>query len=187
MTELKPTQVLTGNCVLSYPHLFEVNPKSNPPRYDCILLIDKNDTATLNAMKSAIEEARKDSAKLFNGKVPAHLKSPLHDGDGPRTNGGEYGPECKGKYVLNCTSKNKPKIVMPDARTLIDDQSEMYPGVIVRADLNFRAYNYNMNTGVKAYLNSMQKVRDSAPIGSAPQDPRDVFTPVEDTGDDLGL
>ena len=103
------TQVVTGTVRLSYLNVFKPRQmEGQDPKYSACLLIPKSDTATIKAIKAACEAARLASAALFSGKVPEKLKLPLHDGDGEMPNGGEYGPECKGCYVLNCSSKSQP-------------------------------------------------------------------------------
>ena len=55
----------------------------------------------MQKIKAAMDEAKqKFMAKQQRQKLPTNLKSTLHDGDGERPNGGEFGEECKGCYVI---------------------------------------------------------------------------------------
>ncbi len=69
-------------CRFSYLHCWEpaaVN--GGEPKYSVSAIIDKKDTKTINAIKAAIEQAKKDSVSKWGGKVPANLHLPLRDGD----------------------------------------------------------------------------------------------------------
>ena len=74
------TKVITGKVRFSYANVWE--PKSingSNPKYSISLLIPKSDTQTLNNIKQAIENAKKIGLSVFNGKVPANIKTPLRD------------------------------------------------------------------------------------------------------------
>ena len=100
-------------------------------------------------------------------------------------NGGEYGLECKGCYVLNCSSKSQPGLVDRQVQPILDS-TELYSGCWGRVDLNFFAYNNQGNRGIGAGLNNIQKIRDDEPLGGKRR-AQDAFTAVEDEDDDLGL
>lgn len=181
------TQVITGNVRLSYLNVFKPRAmaEGQEPKYSACILIPKSDTKTLSAIKAALEAARLSSAGLFNGKVPDKLKSPLHDGDGEMPNGGEYGPEAKGMWVLNASSKQQPGMVDRRLNPIIDP-TELYSGCWARVDINFYPYNVNGNKGIGAGLNNLQKIKDDEPLGGK-SNASSVFEAVEDDEDDLGL
>lgn len=180
------TQVITGTVRLSYLNVWKPRAmaEGQEPKYSACLLIPKSDKDTIAKIKAACEAARLASAPLFGGKVPATLKAPLHDGDGEMPNGGEYGPEAKGMYVLNCSSKSQPGIVDRHVNPILD-QTEVYSGCWGKVDLNFFCYSVNGNKGVACGLNNIQKIRDDEPLGGR-QNAKDVFT-AEDDDDDLGI
>ena len=69
-------------CRFSYLHCWEPDSvNGGDPKYSVSPIIDKKDTKTINAIKAAIEQAKKDSVSKWGGKVPANLKLPLRDGD----------------------------------------------------------------------------------------------------------
>lgn len=183
------TQVITRAVRLSYLNVFQPRTMGNNPdgaaKYSACLLIPKTDTKTYNAIIAACDAARLGSAAKFNGKVPNTLKLPIHDGDGEMPNGGEYGAECKGMWVLNASSATKPGLVNR-ANQLITDETELYSGCWAYVDINFYAYNANGNRGIACGLNNLQKVRDDEALGGR-QRVQDVFKPIEDDEDDLGL
>lgn len=95
---MSATQITTGKVRFSYCNLFA--PKAiqdgAAEKYSVTLLIPKSDKRTIQKIKDAIEEAKKVYLARNNGKkLPANLKTTVHDGDGERPNGGEFGPECK--------------------------------------------------------------------------------------------
>lgn len=163
------TKITTGKVRLSYVNIFE--PKASEdggePKYSVALLIPKSDTATLGKIKTAIEEA----AAAFRAKngaasLPANPVNPLHDGDGVKPNSGEpYGPECKGCYVMNASSKQKP-LILDSFKNECTDPGEIYSGCYGRVVLNFYGYN-NRRKGIGAGLLGVMKLHDGEPFGTA--------------------
>ena len=186
-----PTKVLTGEVRLSYVNL--VAPRVNgtdpngTPKYSVTLLIPKSDKATIQKIKAAMEEAKTKYLSSSNGKkLPANLKSSLHDGDGERPNGGEFGEECKGCYVITVSSNNKPVIVHAD-KTPITELSELYSGCYGRAIINFYVYDTNGNKGITAGLNGVMKLYDGEPLGGGVVTDSDWDDGWEDEDDGNGL
>ena len=69
-------------CRFSYLHCWEPNAVSDgDPKYSVSAIIPKSDTETIEKIKRAIEQAKKDSVSKWGGKGPANLKLPLRDGD----------------------------------------------------------------------------------------------------------
>lgn len=168
-------KVVTGKVRFSYVNAFtpRARAEGQEPKYGITLLIPKTDKATLNKINAAIEETRLGSAEIFSGKIPANLKTSLHDGDGEMPNGGEYPPEAKGCMVLSASSRTKPGVVDMDLNPIID-QTEFYSGCYGRASINFYAYNTNGNKGIAAGLNNLQKLEDGEALGGRTR-PEDDF------------
>ena len=95
--------------------------------------------------------------------MPTILKTTLHDGDGERPNGGEFGPECAGCYVITVSSKNKP-VLVDKKKTPITDPQDLYSGCYGRAIINFFVYDTNGNKGISAGLNGVMKLHDGEPL-----------------------
>lgn len=92
------TQITTGKVRFSYCSLFEPRANNNSSdsqeKYSVTLLIDKGDKFTLDKIKAAVAEAKQNYLQKNSGKkLPSELKTTLHDGDGERPNGGDFGPE----------------------------------------------------------------------------------------------
>lgn len=161
------TKITTGKVRFSYVTVWE--PKASEegaePKYSVVLLIPKSDKATVAKIQAAIKEAA-DAFRQKNGaqSLPANPLSPMHDGDGEKPNGGVYGPECHGCYVINASSKAQP-VIVDAARNPILDKNEMYSGCYGRASVNFYGYN-NRRKGVGCGLLAVQKLSDGEPFGT---------------------
>lgn len=176
------TKITTGKIRFSYVTLAQ--PKASEegatPKYSVVLLIPKSDTATLQKIKKAIAEAA-DAFRARNGQtsLPSNPMSPLHDGDGQKPNGGDYGDECKGCWVMNASSTIKP-LMLDEFRNDITDPNEIYSGCYGKAVINFYGYN-NRRKGIGCGLLGVQKLHDGDPLGGVMATADDF----EDDGDDL--
>lgn len=176
----KETKVTTGKVRLSYCHLFEPHAmEGNEPKYSTAILIDKKDTSTINAIKEAIELAKKNGVSKWGGKVPPTLKTPLRDGDEERPDDEAY----EGCYFLNANSKQRPGVVDQDVQPILD-ATEVYSGCYGRLTLNFYAYNANGNKGIAAGLGNVQKLEDGEPLGGTSR-AEDDFGTVESSDEGL--
>lgn len=179
------TQITTGRVRFSYCNLFTPKAMDNgPAKYSVTLLIPKSDKNTIGKIKNAIEEAKKLYMQRNAGKkLPTNLKNTIHDGDGERPNGGEFGEECKGHYVVTVSSKNPPVIVNSD-KTPITDPQELYSGCYGRAIINWYVYDIQGNKGVSAGLNGIMKLSDGEPLGGGVITDSDWDDDWEDDEDD---
>ena len=150
------TKFITGKVRFSYANIWE--PKSingGDEKYSVSLIIPKEDTKTVNEIKSAIEAAKQEGKAKFGGRVPANLKTPLRDGDIDRPDDEAY----KNSYFINANSKDKPQIVDKNVKPILD-QSEVYSGCYGRASITFYAFNSNGNKGIACGLGNLQKLAD---------------------------
>ena len=172
------TKVVTGKCRLSYPHLFTKYDESG--KYQCVLLIDKDNKDTLSAVKRGIENAKeKGKSEKWKGKIPGNYKSPLHDGDDVPDREGYAG--C---YYLSAKNGNRrPQVVDLDREEIVD-QEEIYAGCYVRASITFFPYDTNGN-GVGVILNHIQKIADGESLGGDISSADDDFSDDEEDDDDL--
>ena len=155
-----PTKVIVP-CRFSYLHCWEpaaVN--GGEPKYSVSAIIDKKDTKTINAIKAAIEQAKKDSVSKWGGKVPGNLHLPLRDGDIDRPDDEAYA----GCYFFNANSRQAPQVVDAKVQPILD-QSEVYSGCYGKISVTFYGYNANGNRGIAAGLGNVQKLRDGERLG----------------------
>ena len=154
------TKVITGKVRASFVHVFEpTSVNGSEPKYSCSFIIPKSDTATIAAIRAAIEEAKQEGVAKFGGKIPPNLKLPLRDGDIDRPDD----PNYANSYFVNANSKEKPGVV-DRRRVPITDPLELYSGCYVRASINFFSFNTNGNKGVAAGLGNVQKWADGEPL-----------------------
>jgi hypothetical protein len=173
--ENNTTKVVTGKVRFSYANIWE--PKSingGDEKYSVSLIIPKSDKKTIAAIKVAIEQAKKDGALKFGGKVPASLKLPLRDGDVDRADDEAY----KNCYFVNANSKDRPGVVDKNVKSILD-QSELYSGCYGRASITFYAFNQNGNKGIACGLQNLQKLVDGEPLSGRSR-AEDDFTTAED-------
>ena len=162
------TKVVTGKVRFSFVNIFEprASQDGGDPKYSVTLLIPKSDKVTMGKIKEAMEEARQNfCAKNGSSALPAKPSNTLHDGDGQRDSGDDYGPECKGHYVMTVSSKDRP-VIVDAARNEILDRTEVYSGCYGRAAINFYGYNSHGKKGISAGLLSVQKLTDGEPFGT---------------------
>ena len=155
-----PTKVIVP-CRFSYLHCWEpaaVN--GGEPKYSVSAIIDKKDTKTINAIKAAIEQAKKDSVSKWGGKVPGNLHLPLRDGDIDRPDDEAYA----GCYFFNANSRQAPQVVDAKVQPILD-QSEVYSGCYGKISVTFYGYNANGNRGIAAGLGNIQKLREGESLG----------------------
>lgn len=160
------TKVLTGVVRLSYANL--VTPRANQqggePKYSVTLLIPKSDTATKldieQSMKAAYEEG---VSKKWGGAHP-QMNQLLWDGDGLRKSGLPFGDECKGHWVINTSSKQKPQVVGIDNVRCELAPNDIYSGMYARVTINFYPYDTAGSKGVGCGLGNVMKTSDGEPL-----------------------
>ena len=181
-TITNPTKVITGvNTRWSYANVWD--PKSidgGKPKYSVSLIIPKDDTATVNKIKAAIQAAYEEGQSKLkgNGKtVPplSAIKNPLRDGDLEKPDDEAYA----GCYFVNANSATAPGVVDADRQPIIE-RSEVYSGVYGRASISFYAFNVNGNRGIACGLNNLQKIRDGESLGGKSSAESDFATEDDD-------
>ena len=171
------TKVVTGVVRLSYANVWEpVSINDSKPRYSVSLIIPKSDTKTIDAINAAVENAIKDGAAKFGGKIPPRgaLKLPLRDGDLERED-----EAYRDSYFVNANSTTAPQIVDRAVQPILD-RGEVYSGCYARVSINFYAFNTNGNKGVACGLGNIQKVRDGEPLGGKTSAADDFATDLDD-------
>ena len=171
------TKVVTGIVRLSYQHVWEpASINGSNPKYSVSLIIPKDDVKTIAAINQAVENAIKDGAAKFGGKIPPKgaLKLPLRDGDTERDD-----EAYRNAYFVNANSTTAPQIVDRQVKPILD-RSEVYSGCYARVSLNFFAFNSNGNKGIACGLGNIQKVRDGEPLGGKSTAADDFATLADD-------
>lgn len=173
------TNVITGLVRLNFPHLWEPSTvkgaQNTEKKYSCSLIISKEDTETINKIDNAVNNAIAKGINVFNNKIPQNLNLPLKDGDIEKPDD----ETLYKSYYISAKSKatNKPNIVDIDRNPILN-QSEIYSGCWVIANINFYAYNIGGNKGIACSLNDIMKVKDGEPLSSRPS-AKEVFSSVD--------
>jgi len=174
-TNTNPTKVIVP-CRFSYLHCWEPDSvNGSEPKYSVSAIVPKSDTKTINAIKAAIEQAKKDSVSKWGGKVPGNLKLPLRDGDIDRPDDEAYA----GCYFFNANSRQAPQVVDSKVQPILD-QSEVYSGCYGKISVTFYGYNSNGNRGIAAGLGNIQKLKDGESLGGRTSAADDFQTEDED-------
>ena len=181
----KPTKVVTGEVRLAYANL--LTPRAPQPgadeKYSCVLLIPKEDKATIKKIQRAQQAALEEGAgKVFGGKIPKVWKNTLRDGDEEADL--ERNPEYEGMMFMNVSSKTKPGIV-DRALDPIMDASDVYSGMYARVSINAFAYSFQGSKGISFGLNNAQKLRDGEPFAGSSKASDDFDALDDDEDDDL--
>ena len=174
--------VLT-NVRLSYVHIlkpYSADP-SQEAKYSVTVLVPKSDTANKAKLDAAIAEATQQGAtSKWNGVVPPILPNPVHDGDGTKMDGTEYGPECKGHWVFTASSPaDRPVEVVDTQLNKILDATEVYSGMYANICVNFYPYLYQGKKGIGCGLGPVQKVKDGESLGGGAPSAASVFSAVK--------
>lgn len=174
-TNTNPTKVIVP-CRFSYLHCWEPDSvNGSEPKYSVSAIVPKSDAKTVNAIKAAIEQAKKDSVSKWGGKVPGNLKLPLRDGDIDRPDDEAYA----GCYFFNANSRQAPQVVDSKVQPILD-QSEVYSGCYGKISVTFYGYNSNGNRGIAAGLGNIQKLKDGESLGGRTSAADDFQTEDED-------
>jgi hypothetical protein len=157
------TKVITGKVRFCYANVFEpiAMSENETPKYSICILISKDDTKTVEAIKKAIEAAKIEGKSKIadkNGKIPSTIKIPLRDGDEERSDD----PAFENCYFINANSARKPAIVDKDLNPIMQKE-DFYSGCYGRASVNFYAFNVQ-SKGIAAGLNNLQKLEDGEPL-----------------------
>lgn len=169
--------MITPEMTGSFIKVFDAEPNlSGDLKYSIQLMISKDNKKGIAAIESAIAKAKaKGKDKCWGGKIPPFRYQPLRDGDKELESGEKEDASYKGVLFLNasCGEKDKPQVVGPNAQPLMDE-SLLYSGCVVRADISPFPYKNGGNCGIGWWLNSLMLVRDGKRLDGK-QDAADAF------------
>jgi hypothetical protein len=168
MSEKDKKYVVTGECMLSYPHIAEPQKGKKPTdeaKFSAAFVFapgyDLKDLQAA-ALTAAEEKWGAKAAEMFKNQA---LRSPLR-----RDAAAKGYPD--GSVFLNARSNNQPQCVYrhagPDSKPAVIPQdkiaSELYAGAKVRVSLKAFVYDVDGNKGVSFALNNIQKLADGPRI-----------------------
>lgn len=177
-------KVIFGPCRLSYTHLFEkyVGNNGGEGKYQTNVLIPKSEKKTVEAIKQAIENAKKAGVSgKWGGKEPKKLEMPLKDGDFDKDD-----DVYTGMLYVNAKCSTRPGIVDKNHVQIVDEE-EVYSGMWAVVSVTFYAYDASGNRGIACGLNNVMKFKDDEKLGGRVSAQAD-FDGIEfDTEDDDDL
>ncbi len=167
-----------------------LNSESGNMEFSTQLLIPKENTEDVAAIKAAIENGKKQAWLDEKKKVPPQFWNPLRDGDvDTKQNGDPLGAECKGHYVINVKSgeDSPPNVVGTtrgeDGKFKKLTKADIKSGDWCRVSINLTPYIKGMG-GVGAYVSSVQLVKEGEALGNK-SSAEDDFGDFEDDADDM--
>ena len=127
---------------------------------------------------AAIEAAKARGAESqWGGIIPPVCPTPVHDGDGVKQDGTEFGPECKGHWVMTAGAKADYPIEIVDRHlNKILDPTQIYSGMYANVCVNMYPYLYNGKKGIGCGLGPVQKTADGEAFGGGAPTAASVFT-----------
>ena len=148
------------NCQVGYCHLFEARAMgdSGKPKYECTIIIDKEDKQAMQLVNDAIEAAKTLYAEQF-GKPKGKLKTWVRDGDEEKPDD----PTFANKIYFSAKSDRQPDLKMLENGMLVDalDGDDIYSGCFCGALLRFYPYKTPDNAaGISCGLNAIVKLED---------------------------
>ena len=133
--------------------------KPDEKTFSTAILIPKSDTATVEAIRAAINAALEEGVvKKWHGNRPSTLRNPLRDGDEKTLKDGFTKDETyAGMWFINAkgpySGKNQPILLNKDAQQT-ESANDIYSGVWGQAKLSFFAYDNSGNRGIGAGIAS---------------------------------
>ncbi len=178
--KVNENKVVFGPCRLSYTHVFnKYNPDGSDAdgKYMTNVLIPKDEKETLDAIRGAIETAKKQAVvSKWGGKEPKKLDMPLRDGDEKEDD------VYEGHFFVNAKSNTRPGIVDKDLQPIVDEE-EIYSGVWAYVSVTFYGYDVSGNRGIACGLNNIKKFKDDDKLGGRVSAESD-FADFDDEDDD---
>lgn len=164
--------VTTGPATLSWPHLAELEARNGKPKVSTAVLVPKSDTATIEALKSAIREA---ATEKWGAKVPKSLRTPLKDGDNS-----DY-EEQAGHITFNASSIRRVPIVGTDLLPYSDERiaEEVFGGQRARVAVRAFAYEVDGSKGVSFGLQMVQVLGGGERFGGGTASAESLFGPAQ--------
>lgn len=177
--KISDTNIRLGEVRFSFAHVFEPRKQDDgTEKYGVCVLIPKKDKETVELFKSAYEAAKQaGKSSKWDGKIPAKVVLPLHDGDEERADDENF----EGMWFFNANAKNAPGIRVKDGGTISEaiDEDDFYSGCWGAVTVNLFPYKSSGNVGVGVGLNNVIKTRDDTKLAGSRSADAD-FADMED-------
>ena len=195
-------KIVTGPFRLAFPKVFEPSAavKGGKEKYSITMLFPKDGESLLpkvggpglKELRKALFEAAKEKWGEDKAKWPSNLRNinfaeyvslngkdgfPVRDGDAAEWEGGA------GHWYIKASSDSQPGIVDAKLNAVLD-KSDVFGGLICRAQISAFAYEPDGNKGVSFGLSNVQILKDDGTCygGGGQQKPEEVFDAFGDAG-----
>jgi len=169
MAENKNTKYITPEIVCSFPYLFE--PSDYTEKYGLSIPIPEADKEEVKNIKVCIANAVENKwGRKAVKDIGKKIASPLRIGNEEKEDDSVY----KDTVFFSANSAKKPGVVNQQLKPIMSDD-ELYPGCIIRASVNFYAYDYKGKKGVACGLQNVLFVKDGEYLGAG-SNPEDDFS-----------
>lgn len=183
------TKVVTGKVRLSYANVWKAvaMKEGDLAKFSTAILIPKEDTATVEKIRAAIQAAKqvgkaKVSDKKGNILPDEKLDICLRDGDD------KDDENYHGHWFMNAKSSTKPGIVSREKDEngkfkAITDEEEVYSGCYCKVSINLFAFEHAGKKGIAAGLNNIIKIADGPALAGKASADADFADEVEEEED----
>jgi len=179
MTEKLNTKYVTPEIVCSFPYLFEKSDYTE--KFGLSIPIPKDAEDEIKKIKTMIGNAAENKwGKKARAEIGKKIASPLRDGDDEKPEDDVYA----NTVFFSANSSKRPGVV-DKALQPIMEMDDIYPGCIIRASVNFYAYDFKGKRGVACGLQNVMKVKDGEQLGGKSK-AEDDFADFADTSFDFG-
>ena len=161
-TEKLKTDLVTPEAIACYAKLLtpEENQQGNLKYSVCLAM---SDNENFDQIKTAISNAVVNRWGKDKAKWPKNLKLPLREGK-EKDKDADFWHD---KIFINASTERKPSLVDAALNPILDSD-EIYSGMVIRAAVNFYAFDVNGNRGVACGLNHVMKVKDGVHLSGGP-------------------
>lgn len=161
MADKLTTKYVTPEITCSFPYLFEKSDYTE--KYGLSIPVPKELEEEITKIENMIGNAAENKwGKKARVEIGKKIASPLRDGDTERDDDDIY----RDTIFFSANSSRKPGVVGPDLKPIMD-MDDIYPGCIIRASVNFYAYDFKGKKGIACGLQNVMKVRDGDAIGGS--------------------
>lgn len=165
------------NCRFSFAqYVFEPRKSEDggKPKYECSILVSKDDEQAIQLIESAVEAAKALYKEKY-GAPKGRLKTWLHDGDEERPDD----PNYANHIYFSAKGDRRPGVKMLEDGMLVDalDEEDFYSGCYGAADINFFPYKNDKSnaSGIACGLNNVLKLEDGPKLSGSGMSANDAF------------
>lgn len=172
---------------MSYEHVWKAwagkNPKEgDKPKYQFQALIPNREKATLEKLEDLIEQAKEEGREKWPKRNWESRRLAVPEISVGRDKYPDN-PDMRDVTCVSFKSVKRPGIIDQDSQEILDE-SEIYSGCYVKAEISVYPYSGETYYGIAIGLNHIKKVKDGEPLGGGQTDPNDVAWGDDDRDDD---